>query len=104
MSLSPSYLGDTASASLSPESPREGDFSPRQFYDNLKSLEEHGTCDDKRDPIVNNVPDNNSSSLFNAQICASLVTNDLGKVCAGIFPQEQTERSKLEMKKYEKCS
>ncbi|KAK5611295.1 hypothetical protein CRENBAI_019045 [Crenichthys baileyi] len=75
MSLTPSYQGETASAS--PESPGEGDFSSRQFYDNLKSLEEHETRNDKRDPIVNNAADNHSSSPLKAQICASLVTNDL---------------------------
>ncbi|XP_072252904.1 uncharacterized protein [Leuresthes tenuis] len=97
MSLSPSYLGDTASTSLSPESPGEGDFSPRQFYDNLNSLEEHGTCDDKRDPIVNNVPDNNSSSLFNAQICGVVLPHFTevrgldGKCITLVSTQTQTD-------------
>ncbi|XP_071331269.1 glutamate-rich protein 6-like isoform X2 [Trachinotus anak] len=87
MSQSLSYQRDKASAS--PESPKEGDFSPRQIYDNLKSLEEQGTCDDQKDPVVNIVPDNYSCSLLNAQICAPLATNDLGKLFAGMFPQEQ---------------
>lgn len=87
-------------ATASPESPREGDFSSRQFYDNLKSLEEPETCDDKRGPIVNNTPSNYSSSLLNAQICASLATNDLEKVRAGIFPREQAEESELEIKNW----
>ncbi|XP_047227150.1 uncharacterized protein LOC124871715 isoform X3 [Girardinichthys multiradiatus] len=90
MSLTPSYQGETASAS--PESPREGDFSSRQFYDNLKSLEEQETCDDKRDPIVNKAADNHSSSPLKAQICASLVTNDLENVCASISSEEQIEK------------
>lgn len=87
MSQSPSYQRDSACAS--PESPTEGDFSPRQLYDNLKSLEERETCDDQKDPIVNIIPDNHSSSLLNAQICAPPAANDLGKLCAGILPQEQ---------------
>lgn len=93
MSQSPSYQRDTASAS--PESPTEGDFSPRQIYDNLKSLEEQETCDDRKDPIVNIVPDNCSSSSLNAQIRVLLATNDLGKLFAGVLPQEQLiKRSK----------
>ncbi|XP_054888063.1 uncharacterized protein LOC129361315 isoform X2 [Poeciliopsis prolifica] len=90
MSLSPSQ---EEAASSSPESPREGDFSSRQLYDNLESLEEHETCDDKRGPIVNNVPDNYSSSLSEAQICASPLTNDLENVRAGISSEEQIEES-----------
>lgn len=97
MSLTPSYQGETASAS--PESPGEGDFSSRQFYDKLKSLEEHETCDDKRGPIVNNVAGNYSSSPLKAQICASLVTNDLENICAGISSEEQNEKSELELRK-----
>ncbi|KAM3607030.1 uncharacterized protein V6R79_000842 [Siganus canaliculatus] len=42
MSQSPSYQRDTASAS--PESPEEGDFSSRQLCDKTKSLEESETC------------------------------------------------------------
>ncbi|XP_037644804.1 glutamate-rich protein 6-like [Sebastes umbrosus] len=87
MSQSPSYQRDGASAS--PESPKEGDFSPRQLCDNLKSLEEHETCDDQKDPIVNIITDNRSSSPLNVQICAPLAANDLGKLCAGTLPQEQ---------------
>lgn len=83
MSLTPSYKGETASAS--PESPREGDFSSRQFYDNFRSLEEHETCDNKRGPIVNKVPDNYSGFPLKAQICALLLTNDLENVCAAPF-------------------
>ncbi|XP_027877809.1 uncharacterized protein LOC114147535 isoform X2 [Xiphophorus couchianus] len=90
MSLSPSQ---EEAASSSPESPREGDFSSRQLYDNLESLEEHETCDDKRGPIVNNVPDNYSSSPSETQICASPVTNDLENVRAGISSEEQIEES-----------
>lgn len=96
MSLSPSQ---EEAASSSPESPREGDFSSRQLYDNLESLEEHETCDDKRGPIVNNVPDNYSSSPSKTQICASPVTNDLENVRAGISSEEQIEESELEMEK-----
>ncbi|XP_014899804.1 uncharacterized protein LOC106954640 [Poecilia latipinna] len=88
MSLSPSQ---EEAASSSPESPREGDFSSRQLYDNSESLEEHETCDDKRGPIVNNVADNYSSSPSEAQICASPVTNDLENVRAGISSEEQIE-------------
>ncbi|XP_033966469.1 glutamate-rich protein 6-like [Pseudochaenichthys georgianus] len=91
MSQSPTYQRDSASAS--PESPKEGDFSPRQLYDNLKSLEEQETCDNQRDPIVNIITDNDSSSLLNAEICAPLVANDLGKLCAGTLPQEQLKKS-----------
>ncbi|XP_042350737.1 glutamate-rich protein 6-like [Plectropomus leopardus] len=87
MSQSSSYQRESASAS--PESPKEGDFSPRQLYDNLKSLEEHETSDNQKNPIVNIITDNYSSSLLNAQICAPLVANDLGKLCAGMIPQEQ---------------
>lgn len=65
MSLSPSHQEEAASAS--PESPSEGDFSSRQFYDNLKSLEEHET-----------------------------LTNDLEKVRAGIFPS-RTEKGELQI-------
>ncbi|PWA31416.1 hypothetical protein CCH79_00002715 [Gambusia affinis] len=90
MSLSPSQ---EEAASSSPESPREGDFSSRQLSDNLESLEEHETCDDKRSPIVNNVPDNYSSSPSEAQICASPVTNDLENVRGGISSEEQIEES-----------
>ncbi|XP_044073343.1 glutamate-rich protein 6-like isoform X2 [Siniperca chuatsi] len=85
MSQSPSYQRDTSS----PESPKEGDFSPRQLYDNPKSLEEHETCEDQKDPIVDIIPDNYFSSLLNTQICAPLATNDLGKLCAAMLPQEQ---------------
>ncbi|GAA6228748.1 glutamate-rich protein 6-like isoform X1 [Lates japonicus] len=91
MSQSPSYQTDTASAS--PESPKEGDFSLRQLYDNLKSLEEHETCDDQKDPIVNIIPDNYCSSLLNAQICVPQATDDLGKLYAGMLPQEQLIKS-----------
>ncbi|XP_033984818.1 glutamate-rich protein 6-like [Trematomus bernacchii] len=91
MSQSPTYQRDSASAS--PESPKEGDFSPRQIYDNLKSLEEQETCDNQRDPIVNIITDNYSSSLLNTQICAPLAANDLGKLCAGTLPQEQLKKS-----------
>lgn len=49
MSLSPSHQEEAASAS--PESPREGDFSSRQFYDNLKSLEEHETLTDDLEKV-----------------------------------------------------
>lgn len=87
MSQSPSHRRDCASAS--PESPKEGDFSPRQFNDNPKSLEERET-EDQKDPIVNNAPDDCSSSLLNARICAPLLTNDLGKLCAGMPLQEQS--------------
>ncbi|KAK5861068.1 hypothetical protein PBY51_022490 [Eleginops maclovinus] len=91
MSQSPSYQRDSASAS--PESPKEGDLSPRQLYDNLKSLEGKETCDDQRDPIVNIITDNYSSSLLNTQIYAPLAANDLGKLCAGTLPQEQMKKS-----------
>ncbi|KAK5890355.1 hypothetical protein CesoFtcFv8_013880 [Champsocephalus esox] len=91
MSQSPTYQRDSASAS--PESPKEGDFSPRQLYDNLKSLEEQETCDNQRDPIVNIITDNDSRSLLNAEICAPLVADDLGKLCAGTLPQEQLKKS-----------
>ncbi|XP_054471510.1 glutamate-rich protein 6-like [Anoplopoma fimbria] len=87
MSQSPSYERESASAS--PESPKEGDFSPRQLYDNLKSLEEQETCDDQKDPLVKIITDNYSSSALNIQICAPLAANDLGKLCAGMLPQEQ---------------
>ncbi|XP_045909073.1 uncharacterized protein LOC123973257 isoform X3 [Micropterus dolomieu] len=86
MSQSPSYWRDGACAS--PESPEEGDFSPQQLYHNLKSLEEHETCEDQKDPIVNIIPDN-FGCLLNSQICAPLATNDLGKLCAGVLPEEQ---------------
>ncbi|KAI9530257.1 hypothetical protein NQZ68_004274 [Dissostichus eleginoides] len=95
MSQSPTYQRDSASSS--PESPKEGDFSPRQHYDNLKSLEEQETCDNQRDPIVNIITDNYSSSLLNAQICAPLAANDLGKLCAGTLPQEQLKKSSPEL-------
>ncbi|XP_059199623.1 glutamate-rich protein 6-like isoform X2 [Centropristis striata] len=87
MSHSPSYQRESASAS--PESPKEGDFSPRQLYDNLKSLEEYETCDDQKDPIVNIITDNCSGTLLHTQMCAPPVANDLGKLDAGILPQEQ---------------
>ncbi|XP_031152366.1 glutamate-rich protein 6-like [Sander lucioperca] len=83
MSQSPSYQRDSSSAS--PESPKEGDISPRQLYDNLKSLEEHETCDDQKDPIANIITDNYSSSRLNTPLAA----NDLGKLRAGIVLQEQ---------------
>uniref|UniRef100_A0A3Q2R162 Uncharacterized LOC105933608 n=1 Tax=Fundulus heteroclitus TaxID=8078 RepID=A0A3Q2R162_FUNHE len=89
MSLTPSYEGESASAS--PESPGEGDFSSRQFYDNSESLEEHETCDE-RGPIVNKVPDNYSSAPLKAPICASLMTNDLENERAGISSEEQIEK------------
>ena len=101
MSQSPTYQRDSASAS--PESPKEGDFSPRQIYDNLKSLEEQETCDNQRDPIVNIITDNYSSSLLNTQICAPLAANDLGKLCAGTLPQEQLKKSELDVKKSDDC-
>lgn len=90
MSQSPSYQTDTAA--VSPESPKEGDFSSRQLSDNLKSLEEHETCEDQKDPIVNIIPDNYSSCLLNTQICVPLSTNDLGKLCAGMFSQEEVNK------------
>ncbi|KAF1382612.1 hypothetical protein PFLUV_G00145590 [Perca fluviatilis] len=83
MSQSPSYQRDSSSAS--PESPKEGDISPLQLYDNLKSLEEHETCDDQKDPIANIITDNYSSSRLNTPLAA----NDLGKLRAGIVLQEQ---------------
>uniref|UniRef100_A0A7N6AUI3 FAM194 C-terminal domain-containing protein n=1 Tax=Anabas testudineus TaxID=64144 RepID=A0A7N6AUI3_ANATE len=89
MSQSPSYQTDTASAS--PESPTEGDFFSRQLPDNLKSPEEHDTCEDQKDPIVNIIPDNYSSCLLNTQICVPLSTNDLEKLCSGMFPLEEVE-------------
>ncbi|KAK2906023.1 hypothetical protein Q8A73_009966 [Channa argus] len=92
MRQSSSYQTDTASAF--PESPKEGDFSSRQLYDNLKSLEEHGTCDDQKDPIVNIIPDNYSSCLLNTQISAPLSTNDLEKLCAGALPQEEANKKR----------
>lgn len=103
MSQSPSYQTDTASAS--PESPKEGDFSTRQLSDNLKSLAEQETCDDQKDPIVNIIPDNYSSCLLNTQIRVPLSTNDLGNLCADVFPQEEANRRselvELDMKKYD---
>lgn len=106
--MSQSQSHQRGTASTSPESPKEGDFSPRQLYDNPKSLEEHETCDDQKDPIVNIIPDNYSGFLLNTQICAPLATNDLGKPCAGMLPQEQlikkSELVELDMKKYDKCS
>ncbi|KAF3694802.1 hypothetical protein EXN66_Car010478 [Channa argus] len=102
MRQSSSYQTDTASAF--PESPKEGDFSSRQLYDNLKSLEEHGTCDDQKDPIVNIIPDNYSSCLLNTQISAPLSTNDLEKLCAGALPQEEANKKRelveLQMTKF----
>lgn len=98
MSQSPSYQRDSSSAS--PESPKEGDISPRQLYDNLKSLEEHETCDDQKDPIANIITDNYSSSRLNTPLAA----NDLGKLRAGIVLQEQaikkSELVELDVKKY----
>lgn len=102
MSQSPSYQTDTASAS--PESPTEGDFFSRQLPDNLKSPEEHDTCEDQKDPIVNIIPDNYSSCLLNTQICVPLSTNDLEKLCSGMFPLEEVEDEselvELDTKKY----
>lgn len=106
MSQSSSYWRDGACAS--PESPEEGDFSPQQLYHNLKSLEEHETCEDQKDPIVNIIPDNYFGCLLNSQICAPLATNDLGKLCAGVLPEEQllkkSELVEFEMKMCNNCS
>lgn len=87
MSPSRSYHRDTAS-----ESPREGDFFPRQLYDNLQRLEEeeeHETCDKQKDPIVNIRSDTFSSALLNTEICASLMSGDLENVCAATLSAEQ---------------
>lgn len=50
------------------------------FATNSKSLEEHETCEDQKETIVNNIPRNCFSSLLNTQICAAIATNDLGKL------------------------
>lgn len=50
------------------------------FATNSKSLEEHETCEDQKEPVVNIIPHNCFSSLLNTQICAAIATNDLGKL------------------------